>query len=181
MAVNKKLPASRLMIQYDTRVEGIPKKKELPFRLLALGDFSKGRSKDAKIAFEDREVRHIKNGIDAELKDMNITLDLNVANSINPKSSSTLDIAYKLEKLADFRPDRIIKKVPQLSALIELRKMLSSFEKDVDNNRALRKVVDKVFSDKDRLEELKKDFNGLDKYLLQSKTANESDENTSQK
>lgn len=141
MTVNKKIPKSRLMIQYDTRVEGEPKKKELPYRLLVVGDLSKGKSKDAQMEFEDRPLRVVKNGLDSTLRDMKISAKMNVPNSINPSKSPMLDIDYKLTCIADFQPDRIAKKVPELNALLKLKEMLSSFEKDIDNNRTLKKPL----------------------------------------
>ncbi|WP_440616025.1 type VI secretion system contractile sheath small subunit [Cysteiniphilum sp. 6C5] len=166
MAVNKKLPKSRLMIQYDTRVKGEAKKKELPYRVLVMGDLSKGKSKDAKLPFEDRDVRMIKNGLDATLKDMEITANMCVPNSINPAKSPMIDINYKFTSMADFQPDRIAKKVPELNALLQLKEMLSSFEKDIDNNRTLKKTIDGIFSDKQTLESLKKEIPNLDHYNL---------------
>ena len=169
MAVNKKIPASRLMIQYDTRVEGESKKKELPYRVLVMGDLSKGKSKDSKIPFEDREARSIKNGLDATIKDMNITCEMSVPNSINPSKSPMTDVKYKLTSMADFQPDRIAKKVPELNALLQLKEMLSSFEKDIDNNRTLKKTIDKIFSDKDELAKLRKEIPKLDCYNMEKK------------
>ena len=164
MAVNKKIPKSRLMIQYDTRVEGEPKKKELPYRLLVVGDLSKGKSKDAQMEFEDRPLRVVKNGLDSTLRDMKISAKMNVPNSINPSKSPMLDIDYKLTCIADFQPDRIAKKVPELNALLKLKEMLSSFEKDIDNNRTLKKTIDRIFSNKESLEALKKQMPKLDSY-----------------
>ncbi|MBK2125037.1 type VI secretion system contractile sheath small subunit [Fangia hongkongensis] len=168
MAVNKKIPQSRLMIQYDTRVEGEPKKKELPYRLLVIGDLSKGKSKDAKKEFEDRSVRVVKNGIDAALKDMDISANISVPNSINPQKSAMLNINYKFNSVGDFQPDKIAKKVPELNALLKLKEMLSSFEKDIDNNRTLKKTIDKIFSNKEALSQLKTELPQLDSYRLHS-------------
>lgn len=156
MAVNKKIPKSRLMIQYDTRVEGEPKKKELPYRLFVVGDLSKVKSKDAQMEFEDRSLRVVKNGLDSTLRNMKISAKMNVPNSINPSKSPMLDIDYKLTCIADFQPDRIAKKVPELNALLKLKEMLFSFEKGIDNNRTLKKTIDRIFSNKESLEALKK-------------------------
>ncbi|WP_108651614.1 type VI secretion system contractile sheath small subunit [Dongshaea marina] len=168
MAVNNKIPKSRLMIQYDTRVEGQPKKKELPFRMMVMGDFSQGKSKDAQLPIEERAPRALQNGLDAALKDMDISVNMNVPNSITPSKSTMLDINYKFNKLADFQPDRIAQKVPELNALLKLKEMLSSFEKDIDNNRTLKKTIDKIFSDKEALNMLKKELPMLENYQLHS-------------
>lgn len=172
MAVNKKLPQSRLMIQYETRVEGESKKKELPFRNLVFGDLSKGKSKDAKLEFEDRPVRIIKNGINATLKDMDIGIQLNVPNNINPQKSAMLDIDYKFESMADFQADNVAKKVPELNMLLKLKEMLTSFEKDIDNNRSLKKTIDNIFSDKEALEALKNQLPQMQNYRLKTPDEN---------
>jgi len=44
--------------------------------------------------------------------------------------------------------------------------MLFSFEKDIDNNRTLKKTIDGIFSDKQTLESLKKEIPNLDHYNL---------------
>ncbi|WP_299009502.1 type VI secretion system contractile sheath small subunit [uncultured Shewanella sp.] len=168
MAVNKNIPKSRLMIEYDTRIEGESKKKELPFRCLVFGDLSQGKSKDRQLEFEDREVRVIKKSVDATLKDMDISLDLTVPNSINPQHSPMLDIHYKFNKISDFQPDKLAKQIPQLNALLKLKEMLISFEKDIDNDRALKKTIDRIFSDKDMLFQLKNQLPKLDSYRLNS-------------
>ncbi|MCL9781019.1 type VI secretion system contractile sheath small subunit [Vibrio sp. S4M6] len=170
MAINKKLPKSRLMIQYDTRVEGEKKKKELPYRTMVLGDFSAGKSKDAQVPFEEREVRTLKHGINSSLKDMGISLDIAVPNSINPSKSPMLNLKFDLNSMKDFKPENLAKKIPEINALLQLKEMLSSFEKDIDNNRTLKKTIDNIFSDKVQLQALRESIPQLDNYSLLKKT-----------
>ncbi len=166
MATNNKLPKSRLMIQYDTRVEGELKKKELPHRVLVIGDLSKGRSKDAKLELEDRPIRDITNSVNVVLKDLGISTTLKVPNSITPKKSPLIEVNLDINSMSDFKPDQIAKKVPELNALLQLREMLSSFEKDIDNNRTLKKTIDSIFSDKESLKKLKDEIPRLEQYCL---------------
>ncbi|WP_237360883.1 type VI secretion system contractile sheath small subunit [Vibrio marisflavi] len=169
MAINKKLPKSRLMIQYDTRVEGEKKKKELPYRMMVLGDFSAGKSKDAQVPFEEREVRTLKHGINSSLKDMGISLNVSVPNSINPSKSPMLNLNFELNSMKDFKPENLAKKIPEINALLQLKEMLSGFEKDIDNNRTLKKTIDNIFSDQAQLQALKESIPQLDNYSLMKK------------
>ena len=174
MAINKKIPQSRLMIQYDTRVEGERKKKELPYKVLMMANISNGTSKDAQQPLQDRQIRNLKNGIDATLNDMNISIKMDVPNYINPKKSATIDVEHKLSGMKDFRPDQIAEKVPQIKALLKFKEMLISFEKDIDNNRSIKDSIDQVFSNKDQLEQLKNSLPDLQKYsFIAEKSAEE--------
>ncbi|WP_119343367.1 type VI secretion system contractile sheath small subunit [Facilibium subflavum] len=171
MSVNKKIPKSRLMIQYDTRVDGQKKKKELPYRVLMMGNVSNGTSKDAQLSLQDRQIRNLKNGVDATMKDMEIPVNLTVANYINPQKSATIDVNYILSGMKDFRPDQIAEKVPQIKALLTLKEMLVRFEKDVDNNRMIKDSIDRVFSNKDAVSSLKSSLPELQKYAFKDHDA----------
>ena len=167
MAVNSRIPQSRLMIQYETKVDGTFKKKELPYRILLMGDLSNGLSKNAQQLLEYREPVLIQNGINNALKNMEITLDMKVANVISPSKKPHLDIKYSFESMADFRPDQIAKKIPELNALSQLKVMLARFSKEVDNNKQLKKTLDKIFSSPEELEKLRKNIPLLKDYNME--------------
>ena len=109
------IPSSRLMINYETKVDGVLKKKELPYRVLVVGDLSKGKSDDAKKELTDREVRRVKNGVDRVMEDMNISLDFEAPNFVS-NTNQSLKVNYKLQGMKDFRPDAVAKKVPEIKA-----------------------------------------------------------------
>ncbi|ABO46042.1 type VI secretion system contractile sheath small subunit [Francisella tularensis] len=164
MAKNK-IPNSRLMINYETNVDGVLKKKELPYRVLVVGDLSKGRSVDAKKEFADREVRRVNNGVDRVLEEMNISFDFEAPNFVS-KDRSNLKVNYRIESVKDFRPDAVAKKVPEIRALLEMKEILASFAKDIENNRNLKKTIDMIFSDSNELESLKSKIPALTNYTI---------------
>lgn len=172
----KEVPKSRLNINYDTKVNGVLKKKELPYKVLVVGDLSKGQSDDAKVEFANREVRRIDNGVDRALSDMNISLDLEVPNFVS-KEQGNIKVNYKLNSMKDFKPDAVAENVPQLKALLELKEMLNSFAKEIDNNRSLKKLVDGVFSNKEELDLLKNKIPNLANYSIGYSENNEDKEN----
>lgn len=161
----KSVPKSRLNINYDTKVNGVLKKKELPYKVLVVGDLSKGKSDDVKQEFAERQIRRMDNGVDRALSDMNINLDIEVPNFMS-KNSENIKVDYKLNAVKDFKPDAVAKKVPQINAMLKLKEMLVSFAKDVDNNRNLKKLIDEVFSNKEELELLKSKIPNLDNYSI---------------
>ncbi|HEX2580272.1 MAG TPA: type VI secretion system contractile sheath small subunit, partial [Rhabdochlamydiaceae bacterium] len=59
MAVQDETPKSRITLTYKTEVQGEPAVVDLPFRILALGDFSGGSSKDRQIDLEERGLRSL--------------------------------------------------------------------------------------------------------------------------
>lgn len=164
MAKNK-IPNSRLMINYETNVDGVLKKKELPYRVLVVGDLSKGRSVDAKKEFTDRAVRRVNNGVDRALEDMNISFDFEAPNFVS-KDPSNLKVNYRIQSVKDFRPDAVAKKVPEIRALLEMKEILASFAKDIENNRNLKKTIDMIFSDNNELEALKNKIPALTNYTI---------------
>ena len=161
----KKIPQSRLMINYETNVDGVKKKKDLPYKVLVVGDLSKGASVDAKEDLADREIRNITNGVDRTLSDMNISLDFEVPNFVS-KEAGNISVDYKLNGMKDFTPGAVAEKVPEIKALMELKEILTSFSKDIDNNRNLKKVIDAVFSDEKELELLKGKIPALENYSI---------------
>ena len=94
MAVNDEIPKSRLMLRYKTEVDGELKDKELPFRLLVVGDLSQGLSKDRKEDFEERKVRHMDGTIDSMMNDMD---RLSVKCSFQSKPSCQRNTYLKLK------------------------------------------------------------------------------------
>jgi type VI secretion system protein ImpB len=163
----KEIPQSRLMINYETKVDGVRKKKDLPYKVLIVADLSNGASIDAKKDLADREVRNTTNGVDRTLSDMNISLDLEVPNFVS-KDAGNISVCYKLNGMKDFKPNAVAEKVPEIKALMELKEILTSFSKDIDNNRNLKKVIDAVFSDEKELMLLKSKIPELANYSITS-------------
>ena len=168
----KTIPNSRLMINYETTVDGVLKKKDLPYKVLVTGNLSKGKSKDAQKELAEREIRRINNGVDHVMKDMDIHFDFQVPNFVS-KQVDNIKVNYKIDALKDFKPDTVAQKVPEIKALLQLKEFLISFAKDIDNNRNLKKIIDSVFSDKNELDILKKKIPNLANYSIESNSIQE--------
>lgn len=166
MAVNDEIPKSRLMLRYKTEVDGELKDKELPFRMLIVGDVSQGLSKDRKEDFEERKVRHMDGTIDSMMKDMDMELNVSVPNHISPSKSPNLDVKLKIDSMKSFQPGFIAESVPQLKSLIKLREMVQEFESTVDNNKGFRNMVKDILRDDALLEKIKQELPALESFKM---------------
>ena len=166
MAVNDEIPKSRLMLRYKTEVEGELKDKELPLRLMVMGDLSQGLSKDRKVDFEEREVRHMDGTLDQLMKDMDMNLNISVPNKVNPSDNPSLDLNLKIDSIKSFQPGVIAENVPQLKSLLKLREMIQEFESTVDNNKGFRNLVKDMLRDEKLLERVKQELPALESFKM---------------
>ena len=129
MAVQDEVPKSRITLRYRTEIDGEPADISLPLRLLMLGDFSLGSSKDRKVDLEDRKIRNLDGtNTKAVMKDMKMSLSATVPNMIDPGESENLDIKIPITSLKSFTPDEVAKNVPKLRGLLTLRMLLVEIE-----------------------------------------------------
>ncbi|MCL9780273.1 type VI secretion system contractile sheath small subunit [Vibrio sp. S4M6] len=167
MSVNGIIPKSRFMIAYDTRVNGELKKgKELPFKVLVLGDFSSGLSNDQNVALEVRKIRSLKSGIDMVLKDMDICLNIRIPDVMNHNEGALVAYNIKVDSIKSFQPESIMKNIPKINNLLKCKSMLTSFEKDIENSRDIKRLMDSIFSDSEALDKLKKNIPNLEKFII---------------
>jgi len=169
MSLNDEIPKSRVMLRYNTVVEGEKKDKELPMKFLIVGDLSGGVSKDRQVDMDQREIRDVSGTLDSTIKDMGISIDMQVENHINPSKSPMLDLSLALTSMKSFRPSEIAENVPELKSLMKMRDLLKEFESTVDNNKAFRNTIKDILKDKDRTAELIKDLPNVDTFRIEDK------------
>lgn len=165
MAVQDEVPKSRITLRYKTEVDGEPADIQLPLRLLVMGDFSLGTSKDRKLDLEERKIRNLDGtNTNAVMKDMKMSLKAEVPNKIDPENSENLAIDLPIESLKSFSPDQVAQNVPKLRALMTMRKLLLEMNSNMGNSKELRKLVSELYADQDAFNKLREDlkaFEGL--------------------
>jgi type VI secretion system protein ImpB len=161
------------MLTYDTRQPDQPRKeKELPLRLLVVGDLT-GRSMKpapapgdpppAKDEFEDRKI-HDLNGrnLDAVMAKLNIQVELKgIANHVE-KAGTPFDVTIPIRSMASFEPGEVVNHVPSTRRLLQIRKLLLELQACVDNNKQFRRLVRELTSPPRAalLEQLRTTFTG---------------------
>ncbi|MBL4850455.1 MAG: type VI secretion system contractile sheath small subunit [Planctomycetes bacterium] len=165
MAVQDEVPKSRITLRYRTEVDGEPADIQLPLRLLIMGDFSLGTSKDRKLDLEERKIRNLDGtNTKAVMKDMNMSIKAEVPNKIDPENSENLAVDLPITSLKSFSPDEVAQNVPKLRALMTMRKLLLEMNSSMGNSKELRKLVSQLYADEGAFNKLREDlkaFEGL--------------------
>jgi type VI secretion system protein ImpB len=144
------IPKSRISLTYDTRQPDQPKKeKELPLRLLVVGDLSgrayKAEAPAAGAKPDDLESRPIQNlngaNLDAVMAKMNVSLTLTgVANHVE-KDGLPFDVTIPIKSMSAFEPGNMVNLVAPVAKLLEVRKLILDLQAQVDNNKVFRRLV----------------------------------------
>jgi type VI secretion system protein ImpB len=149
-------PKERVNIVYKPATGDAKEEVELPLKLLVVGDFS--QAADDRMV-EDRDPVNIdKDNFNDVLKAQNLELNLNVADKISGAEDEEMGVNLKFESLKDFDPDAIVKKVPELAKLMELREALKALKGPLSNVPDFRKKVQGLVADEGARERLLKEL-----------------------
>jgi type VI secretion system protein ImpB len=173
MAVQDETPKSRITLTYKTEVEGEPAVVDLPFRILALGDFSGGTSKDRQVDLEERGLRSLDGrNTNQVMKDMRISLDVVVPNKVNSQEES-MRMQLNFESMNSFSPEEIAKQVPQIRSLMLLKKLLEEVQSNVANKKEFAQLLSKLFSSEESLNKMREKLKNYAMYRIPQKTLQE--------
>ena len=137
-------PKERVNIVYQAATGGRLEEKELPLRLLLLGDYT-GRA-DATPVEERKAVAVTKETFDDVLNSQRVTLDLQVPNRLD-EHGGELAATLSFRTLSDFSPESIARQVPELRHLLDLREALAALKGPLGNLPAFRKKIQDLIGD----------------------------------
>ena len=167
MAVQDEIPKSRLTLTYKTEVDGEPAAVELPLRLLFMGDFSQGTSKDRQVDLEERRLRNLDGKNTAGvMKDMGMALKFAVANKIDPDKGEQLEVDIPITSMKSFSPEEVAKNIPKVKGLLLLKKLLLEAESNVSNTKGFRKLLGDLYSNEDAFKKVLGELKGYEGLTL---------------
>jgi type VI secretion system protein ImpB len=153
--IQDKLPKSRITLVYRTKINGQQEDVKLPFRVVVLGDFSQGSSKDRQMDLEERTMRSVTgSNINELMKDMGMSVSFEVDDKISADGEGKMQVELPIDRMKSFHPDEIVHQVPKLKALLLLRKLLMEMQSDIDNRKELRRTLYELFSNKEQLQKV---------------------------
>ena len=165
-SIQQLIPRSRVNLSYHTMIEGQLKEVELPFRVIVLANLSHGSSTDRELDLETRRLRNLDGkNIDELMANMHITLSLKAKNCIDPEAEE-LPVEIPIKDRKSFNPAEVANAVPQIRALLLLRKLLLEMQAQVDNRKDVRNLVQQIFGDKEELAQLRKELEPYAGYRL---------------
>ena len=155
MPIQDKLPKSRITLVYRTKINGQPEDVKLPFRVVVLGDFSQGSSKDRQLDLDERAMRSVTgSNINELMKDMGMSISFDVDDKVSADGQGKMQVELPIDRMKSFHPDEIVHHVPKLKALMLLRKLMMEMQSDIDNRKELRRTLYELFSNKEQLQKL---------------------------
>jgi len=153
--IQDKLPKSRITLVYRTKINGQPEDVKLPFRVVVLGDFSQGSSKDRQLDLDERTMRSVTgSNINELMKDMGMSISFEVDDKVSADGQGKMQVELPIDRMKSFHPDEIVHHVPKLKALMLLRKLMMEMQSDIDNRKELRRTLYELFSNKEQLQKL---------------------------
>ena len=152
-------PKERVNITYKPATGDAHAEVELPLKLLILGDFTQ-REDDRSV--EDRAPINVdKDNYNDVLKAQNLSLNLSVPNRLEADSEDNIPVNLNFESLADFQPDNIVEKVPELRSIVQLRDALKALKGPLGNIPDFRKKLQELVQDESTRDRLLKEL-GID-------------------
>jgi type VI secretion system protein ImpB len=133
----------RVHITYEVETGGALVLKEIPFVMGVLADLS-GQPAEPLPKLKDRKFVEIdRDNFDDVLKSSKPRLALRVDNTLKGDGTE-LSVELKFEKLADFRPENVVKQVEPLAKLQEVRNQLKDLLGRLEGNDRLEELLNAI-------------------------------------
>ncbi len=148
----------RVHITYDVETGGAIEKKEIPFVVGVVGDYSGKPDPDDpdNKRFKDRKFVEIdRDSFDSVLKGMKPRLAFRVDNKLSDEDTN-IPVELKFESLDDFHPEQVAKQISPVKKLVDARQKLTELLGKLDGNEKLDELLQGVINETDKLQELSK-------------------------
>jgi type VI secretion system protein ImpB len=154
MADGSTPPQERINVKYIPATKGKPE-KELPFKLLMVGDYT-GKPDDRPLE-ERAPVEIDKDTFTEVMRKHNLTLPLGEEDYLSEedeKNQIKKAVVLSFNTPRDFEPSSIIKQVPRLRRLLELRQALEALKQPVADKREFRRELQRILNDEQQWKRL---------------------------
>lgn len=148
----------RVHITYDVETEGALVKKELPFVVGVMGDFSGNNNTDLKPLKDRRFIQIDRDNFDDVLRRMSPKLKLKVDNKL-ADDDSQMSVELAFNSMEDFQPAAVVNQVEPLRHLMETRNKLRDLLTKVDRSEELEELLERVLNNSDDLQALSSELN----------------------
>lgn len=147
---NDKLPDTRVNLTYKDATDGAMAEKELPLRMLVVGDFTDGNN--AKDVVERKPMDVSPYNFDDRLAEMNVQVNVTVPDKLSEEEGGQLSASLKFDRLEDFQPHRVVEQVDALRKLRDVREALEQLKTAFLNEKDFRKRLNEVIQDAGKVE-----------------------------
>ena len=153
----KRVRKPRVHITYDVETEGTAVKKELPFVVGVMGDFSGDNTEALKPLKDRRFIQIDRENFNDVLKRMSPSLKLVVENTLSDDDSE-FEVNLSFKSIDDFEPAAVVNQVEPLRKLMETRNKLRDLMTKIDRSEELENVLEEVLSNTSNLDSIAKEL-----------------------
>jgi type VI secretion system protein ImpB len=135
--------APRVQIEYDVELYGSQKKVELPFVAGVMADLS-GDNVEALGPVEERRFLDIDiENFDTRMGEIEPSVNYYTPNVLT-NDGTLIDVDLTFKTMEDFEPAQVVKRVPELAALLEARSQLTELVMYMDGKAAAEDVIEEL-------------------------------------
>jgi type VI secretion system protein ImpB len=152
----------RIHITYDVETGNAKEKKELPFVVGAMGDYSGNAPSKEKKPLKERSFVNIHSGnLDDVMEKIGPGVRFRVNNELGDDvEGQEMQVELKFNKMEDFEPMNVAKQVPALKALFDARQQLEEILSKADLSQNLETILEDVLQNNEKLQELMNQLGG---------------------
>lgn len=146
----KRVRKPRVHITYDVETNGAVAKKDIPFVMGVMGDYSGDNAANKKV-LKDRKFSQIdRDNFNDIMAKTAPTLNLKVKNTLTDDGSE-MGVGLKFNHIEDFEPHKIVEQVEPLKKLLQTRDKLRDLLSKADRSDELEDILENILNNTEAL------------------------------
>ena len=138
-------PKERVNIVYKPATGNAQEEVELPLKMLMIGDYT--GQKDDRSVEERKPINVDKDNFKDVMAAQKLNVECTVKDKLSGDDNAETTVKLNFKGLADFEPEGIVRQVPELKKLLELRAALTALKGPLGNEKAFRNKIQTILGD----------------------------------
>jgi len=148
----------RVQITYDVEIGDAEEMKELPFVMGVMADLS-GSPAEPLPKMKDRSFVDVdRDNFNEFLKKQKPRAAFKVDDKLSGDSDQQLSVDLTFEQMKDFEPEGVVKQVPVLNELLEVRRRLKSLQSRVSSSDEVTDFLKEILTDGEKRDAIAKEL-----------------------
>jgi type VI secretion system protein ImpB len=153
----KRVRKPRVHITYEVETNGAEVKRELPFVVGVMGDYS-GDNTEGKKSLKERKFAGIdRDNFNDVLAKVAPSANLKVDNTLTGDGSQ-LAVDLKFKSIDDFNPDNLVQQIDPLKKLMEARNKLRDLMSKADRSEELEGILEDILKNTEKVASMSKEL-----------------------
>jgi type VI secretion system protein ImpB len=140
------VPKSRVTIDYVDTTGDSEVKKELPQRVLAVGDYTLKPPDPDDVLAKRKKIPIDQRTFGDVMRAQDLSLDFTVPNKLSSEEGDEMSVNLKFDSMESFRPEAIATQVDELQKILDIRNLLLSLKSHVVSRRQFRRELERIVS-----------------------------------